>query len=336
MKFEINRRDFLATGAALAAGGMFYGLGSNGTLQAESIAETAKYKTQLFKSWIGGLPDEKSVENLKTFGYAGVESQAWQNVTIESARNARRIAESFDFRIQSVMRGWAEFNNKDEATARKSIEDTKHAIRVAAAYGADTILLVPCRTGGTMPAPWDFKYDFDPKTLKVKSVLEGDNARYADYINVHNYSTEASIKAIEELIPLAAKEGVVIAIENVWNNLWVMPDIFAAFVKYFDNHWVKAYLDLGNHTRYADPVYWIKALGNEIVKLHIKGYRIDEVKNELGGGEGGWCAIDKATIDWKTVRKTLDEVNYNGWIAVEEGNHPLEKYSEILDDFINS
>lgn len=332
---NLNRRDFLAAGAAISAAGMLSGIGTQATTAFAQDTDTEKpaYKTRLYKAWIAGAPSEKFCEQLKEAGFAGFEATNW-NVDPKTAADGRRIAESFDLRIHSVMRGWAEFNNKNEDIARKSIEDTKTAIRAAAAYGADAILLVPCKTGGTMPEPWDFKYDFDPKTLKVKSVVEGDNSKFADYIEVQNYSTEASIKAIEELIPLAAKEGVAIAIENVWNNLWVMPDFFAAFVRHFENHWVKAYLDLGNHTRYAAPEHWLKALGNTIVKLHIKGYKITEPLNPLGGGKGNWSAVDQASIDWKSVRKTIDDINYNGWISVEEGNYPLEKYSEILDDII--
>ena len=55
------------------------------------------------------------------------------------------------------------------------------------------------------------------------------------------------------LIPLAEKTKVVIALENVSNNLWVMPEIFRHFVQSFQSPWVKAYYDIGNHVRFAPP-----------------------------------------------------------------------------------
>jgi hypothetical protein len=40
--------------------------------------------------------------------------------------------------------------------------------------------------------------------LKVKTVAEGDNAPYADYIVAQNLATESLIRAVELFIPVAA------------------------------------------------------------------------------------------------------------------------------------
>ena len=55
----------------------------------------------------------------------------------------------------------------------------------------------------------------------------------------------------------AEKAGVVIMIENVWNNLWVKPAIFQHFVASFQNPWIRTYFDIGNHVKYAPPEQWI-------------------------------------------------------------------------------
>ena len=49
----------------------------------------------------------------------------------------------------------------------------------------------------------------------------------------------------------------VIALENVWSNLWVKPAVFKHFVASFQSPWVKAYLDLGNHVKYASAEEWV-------------------------------------------------------------------------------
>jgi hexulose-6-phosphate isomerase len=82
---------------------------------------------------------------------------------------------------------------------------------------------------------------------------------------------------------------------------------------------------------YAAPQEWIKELGAKICKLHIKGFQVEKVQGKLGGGPGNWCPIDKASIDWKAVRKALHDVHYNGWISVEEGAYNYEEYAQILD-----
>jgi len=326
----ISRRQFLGAAAATASVGFFH------SVQAQEASRTGAFPSELYKARILSVPTDADCSALKAAGFDGIEVTNW-NLPVEQARSNRLIAEKHGIRVHSVMRGWANFNQPNNYDG--DIESVKTALRTASAYGADAILLVPCRIGGggmRMPEPWDFDIDFDPQTLKVKTVVSGDNAPYAAYIAAQNTATEASIRAIESLIPTAAKEGVRICIENVWNNLWSTPKLFAAFCKYFDHPWVGCYFDLGNHTKYARCEEWIKELGNSIIKLHIKGFKVTEVKGKLGGGPGDWCKIDEASIDWRYVRRLLAENRYNGWITTEE-NEKREtdvEYSRMLDQGI--
>jgi len=328
----ISRRNFLGAASVAAASGML--LQSSNSAQAQAPATAGKFPSEIYKARITGAPTDEICAAWKAAGFEGMEVTNW-NVSVEDARKSRLIAEKHGISIHSVMRGWTNFNQPNNYDA--DIESVKTALRAASAYGADAILLVPCRIGGggmKMPEPWDFDIDFDPKTLKIKSVAAGDNAPYADYIAAHNTATEASIKAVESLIPTAAKEGVRICLENVWNNLWSTPKFFAAFCKYFDHPWVGCYFDLGNHVKYARCEEWIKELGNSLVKLHIKGFKVTEVKGKLGGGPGDWSRIDEASIDWKSVRKLLADLRYNGWLTIEETRTTDEEYSKMLDGII--
>ncbi|MGL6227306.1 MAG: sugar phosphate isomerase/epimerase family protein [Thermoguttaceae bacterium] len=332
---QATRREFLASTGLISAGLVLGGTVVPSLSKQARAQDAAKvFQTKLYKAMIGDAPTDENCERWKKAGFDGMEVTGW-NISVERARENRRIAEKYDFKIHSVMRGWAEFNNKSERIAKRTIEETKTALRTANAYGAGAILLVPCRVDGMkIPEPWDFNIEFDPQTLKVSAVVEGDNSEFADYIAAQNYATESSIKAIESLIPTAAYEGVMIAVENVWNNLWCTPEYASAFVRYFNNPWIKAYLDMGNHTKYSDTEHWIRSLGNQLVKLHIKGFAVKEKKGKRGGGPGDWTTFDKATINWKGVRAALEEVNYNGWVSIEEGGHSDEKFNQLLDDFI--
>jgi len=322
----ISRRQFLGAAAATAATGVL------SSLQAQAQTAGKSFPSQIYKARITGVPTDEYCESLKDAGFAGMEVTKW-DTTVDEARKSRLVAEKHGLRIHSVMRGWTEFNKPDKFDG--DIESVKTALRSASAYGADAILLVPCKIGGMkMPEPWDFDIDFDLKTLKVKTVAGGNNAPYADYIAAQNTATESTIRAVESLIPFAAQEGVRICLENVWNNLWCTPKFFAAFCKYFNHPWVGCYFDLGNHVKYARCEEWIKELGNSIVKLHIKGFKVTEVKGKLGGGPGDWCRIDQASIDWKSVRKLLAETRYNGWMSVEEDSANDAEYSKILDQII--
>ena len=326
----LTRRQFLGAASIAASAAALP------SLQAQGQSPARSFPSELYKARIASVPTDAICEAWKTAGFEGMEVTKW-DAAVSEARTSRLIAEKHGMKIHSVMRGWTNFNQPDNYDA--DIESVKTALRAASAYGADAILLVPCRIDGRgmrMPEPWDFDIDFDPKTLKIKTVAEGDNAPYADYIAAHNTATEVSIKAVESLIPTAAKEGVRICLENVWNNLWSTPKFFAAFCKYFDHPWVGCYFDLGNHTRYARCEEWLKELGSSLVKLHIKGYKVTEVRGKLGGGPGDWCRIDEASIDWKSVRSLLAELRYNGWLTTEENERRESdaEYSRMLDQII--
>lgn len=291
-------------------------------------AAITTFKTKLQKALLAQIADDATCERIAAAGFPGVELMK-KDVTIEQARAGQAIATKHGVKIHSFMAGWADFNNEDEAARRNSINDVKRMIRVTAAYGADSILLVPCRVGGSFPKPTQFKIDFDPATAVVKSVVEGDNAPFADYIKAQNRATELSRAAIEELIPVAEECKVTIGLENVWNNLWVLPDLTLALVNLFKHARVKAYLDLGNHVRYAPTEEWLRVLKSQIVRLHIKDFKIDRNKNN----DGDFVPIGKGSIDWVSVRKVIEEVNYSGWVTIESSGYSDLEHSALMDRF---
>jgi L-ribulose-5-phosphate 3-epimerase len=273
-----------------------------------------------------GSPTEETLKKLKAAGFEGIESTD-RAATPEAAAAARKVAEGLGMRIHSVLYGWANFNSPDADKVAKELETVETALKAAAAYGADAVLLVPCRVGGlATPEAWEFDIEFDETTGKVSRVAAGDNSKYAAYIEAQNHATESSRKAVEKLIPLAEKLKVFIALENVWNGLWVKPALFANFVRSFQCPWVKAYFDIGNHVKYAPPEEWIRALGDQIVKCHVKDFKL----NPNGHG-GNFVHPRDGSINWPAVRKALDDVGYNGWLSIEDGGLPLEEFNSRLD-----
>ena len=319
MNSPLNRRDFLAVsvsataaaGAALAAG--------------PSLAHAATFKTKLAKALIGGT-SEKNLQKLKDAGFDGIET-GW-NVKPDAAAEARKVAEKVGVKIHSVLRGWTNFNNP-KATP-KDIASVETALKAARGFGADAVLLVPCRLTGkgiAVPQPWEFDIEFDEKTGHVAKVVKGDNAEYAAYIKAQNDATDMSREALKKLIPTAKETGVKIALENVWNNFWVKPKLFANFVASFQSEWVAAYFDIGNHVKYAPPQDWIQALGKTIVKCHVKDFKLNP------NGQGGrFCNIRDGSVNWPLVRKELDKIGYNGWMTIEgSGGLSVQDRSKRLD-----
>jgi hexulose-6-phosphate isomerase len=294
------------------------------TVSAATV-EAAAFRGRIRKAMIVGEVTEKALEPLKEAGFEGVETT---HICPEAeAAKGRAVAQQLGLRVHSVLRGWMEFNSDDPKKVEDSLESTRKALRAAKAYGADAILLVPCRVGGmAMPEPWEFDIEFDKKTGHVTRVAAGDNSRYEAYINAQNHATDTSRAAVEKLIALAEELKVIIALENVWNNLWVKPDLFRHFVASFNHPWVKAYFDIGNHVKYAPPQDWVKALGSLIAKLHMKDFKLNP------DGHGGRFVHPRdGSIDWPAVRRELDEAGYDGWATIEDGGLPLAEFRRRFD-----
>lgn len=314
----LSRRHFL---------GFSVGVGTGMLLPSSLMGEA--FRTKLKKGLICGLPTEKELTAMREAGFDGVECQRW-NATPAEAEAGRAVAEKLGMQAHSVMRGWCNFNSPDPEKVKDDIESTRHAIRTAKLLGADAVLLVPCRIGVAGPKPWDYAYVFDPETCLITQVVAGDNTPFQAHIDAHNHATQASRAAVQELIPYAAEQGVVIALENVWNNLWVKPDIFAAFVRSFRSPWVKAYLDLGNHVKYAPTTEWVVALGHDIAKCHVKDFRLN-----ADGKDGAWADLRDGSVDWPGVRRELERLDYNGWLTIEgSGSLSLEERGKRLSQIV--
>jgi L-ribulose-5-phosphate 3-epimerase len=299
---QIDRRDFLSLTAAAGVG-----------LACRSRLYAAEFKTKIQKACIVGSPKtDDEWKKIKDQGYDGVETTSC-GVKPEEAAKMREAAEKAGLKIHSVLRGWTQVNVKDPAAVQQAIDSVATALRAAQGYGADAILWVPCKVGGMpMPDPWDFKIEFDEKNGHLKSIADGDNEKYKAYIEAHDVATDSTREAVKKLIPVAEETKVILALENVWNQLWVKPNVFKWLVASFENPWVKAYYDIGNHVKYAPPEEWIRALGPLLAKLHAKDFKL-----KPDGHGGDFVGLRKGSVNWPSVRKTLDEVGYNGWLTVE-------------------
>ncbi|MBN1422855.1 MAG: sugar phosphate isomerase/epimerase [Planctomycetes bacterium] len=320
---DLNRREFLAASAGLAAA---WGIGGKATTVAAAEPDAPAFKTQLKKALIVGKPDEETLKRYKAAGFDGVEAHA---ASVEDAAKCREMAEKIGMRIHSVLRGWAEFNSRDPGKVESSFKVTADALRAAKAYGADAVLLVPCRIGGMpMPRPWEFLIDFDPATGHIRTVTAGDNAPFKAYIEAHDHASDTSKEMIRKLIPVAEETGVVIAVENVWNNLWVRPDFFRNFIASFASPWVKAYFDIANHVKYGRPEEWILTLADLIVKCHVKEFKLNP--SDPNGG-GSWPDIRDGSVRWPVVRQAIERIGYSGWMTIEGGSCSPEEHSKRLD-----
>ena len=310
MSHSMTRRRFVATGAAVAGASLLPTVSSIAA-EAEKKAESGPFRHPFHKA-VFATPKSDLAE-IKKAGFEGIECLDW-NVSPEMAREGRKKVEAAGLRIHSVLLGWLDFNSAKPNEVEDSLSKATVALRAAQGYGADTVLLVPCKVGGiAMPNPWEFDIDFDEHTGKLHRVVKGDNSKFQEYIDAQNRATETSRVNLRKLIPIAEAAGVIVGVEGVWNNLWVRPEFFKQLIVSCDSRWIQAYFDIGNQVKYLIPSEeWIRILGRLIVKCHVKDYKLS-----ADGHSGSWPSLREGSVNWPAVRKALDDVGYSGWGTIE-------------------
>jgi L-ribulose-5-phosphate 3-epimerase len=273
---SMGRRQFLGYSAALAAGVAIAGKAS---AQAAGTGYAAFPKAVVVSMLPKELSFAEKMQLAKRCGYDGVEGYPVEDPA--EAQAQADAAKAAGIRIHSIMYGgWdAPFSSPDAEVIEKGLKGMETALRTAKTVGADTVLLVPA--------------------------VVNEKTRYAD-------AYERSRQHIPKLLPLAEELGVVIAVENVWNNFLLSPLEFAKYVDDFNSPWLRAYFDVGNIVKFGWPQDWIRTLGDRIVKVHVKDF-----KREGKDGKSEWKNLREGDVNWPEVRKAFDEIGYKGFVTAE-------------------
>jgi L-ribulose-5-phosphate 3-epimerase len=232
-----------------------------------------------------GTPEEKA-KLAKRVGIDGVELG---RMSIDDGKRWADAMAAEGLRAHSILHGWeGAFGTTDADGIAASTKAVEESLRLAAAVGADDILLVPAIVNA------DISY--------------GDAYRL-------------SIQNIKPLVPLAGELGVVIAMENVWNNFLLSPIEFARYVDEYDSPWVRAYLDVANMVKFGWPEQWVPELGPRIAKVHLKDYKRDGAQ---------WPMLREGDIDWPRLMGTFDDVAYFGWFTAELGGGDEDYLRDVV------
>jgi L-ribulose-5-phosphate 3-epimerase len=98
--------------------------------------------------------------------------------------------------------------------------------------------------------------------------------------------------------------GVILGIES-----WLSADQHVDIIERVGSHAVKVYYDVANSHKAGYDIYQeIRRLGPLICQFHAKDY------DDLYG---------KGSIDFKEVRRAIDDAGYLGWLVMEGTKMPL-------------
>ena len=306
MTHPVNRRAFLRSTASAAIGAAIAGSASPRPLWAADAPAT---KPKLRKAVKVGMIQEgktfrEKFELIKSLGFEGVEIDSPSEANREEAKQAAAdTGIVIHGTIDSVH--WKQrFSDPDPAVRAAGLEALRTAIKDAAFYGADTVLVVP----GAVR---------DPKNENFEQCWERSQAE------------------IKKAIPEANDANVKIAIEVVWNLFITQPDQLVKYVDEFQDPTVGAYFDVSNMIRFGfPPQEWIRKLGKRMLKFDFKGYKHANFMN----GTSPWVKIGEGDEPWPQVHKALADVGYTGWATSEVpgGNKAeLKDIAERMDKALN-
>jgi L-ribulose-5-phosphate 3-epimerase len=245
----------------------------------------------------GSIKDK--FELIKKLGFQGVEIDSPSNLDLDEANKAQ--AET-GIKIHGVIDSvhWNKpLSSPDEKVRAEGLRALETALNDAKKVGADTCLLVPgvVKDGVTYEQCW-----------------------------------ERSHKEIEKAIPLAAKVGVKICIEVVWNNFITKPEQFVEYIDSFKNPIVAGYFDCSNMVKYGvPPSEWVRKLGKRLAKFDFKGYSKAKAKEAGNEGAGFRVKIGDGDEDWPEIVKALGEIGYDGWATAEVGSGGEEWLKDVAE-----
>jgi L-ribulose-5-phosphate 3-epimerase len=283
-----SRRQFLKSSAAAAAYTASVECGLSTLLAtpqsaapsttATAAAPLAIKKGLVYSMLPGTLSHSDRFKLARDAGFEVVQAPTTRDE--RAAEEIKNAADKANVRIDSVMNmdHWEyPLSSSDSGIVEKSLAGMRTSLHNAKLWGSDAVLLVPA--------------------------VVNSQTTYSD-------AWTRSQTQIRKLIPLAAELKTVIAIEEVWNKFLLSPIEMDKYIREFQSRWIRAWFDVGNVLLYGYPQDWIRTLGKNIVKLHVKDF-----KRKKDGY--AWVNLGDGDADWPEIRRALTEVGFAGSAIAE-------------------
>ncbi len=151
------------------------------------------------------------------------------------------------------------------------------------------------------------------------------------------------VECIKELLPYAAENKVVLALENHYkDNYWQYPefaqkrDVFLEIVNQIDSPWFGVQYDPSNAVVAGeDPLELLESVKHRVVTMHASdrflkpGHTLEELRR-IEDSVGYAAILSHGVIgqglnDYPRIFRLLREVGYQGWVSIEDGLNGLEE-----------
>ncbi|MBV9468887.1 MAG: TIM barrel protein [Abitibacteriaceae bacterium] len=150
-----------------------------------------------------------------------------------------------------------------------------------------------------------------------------------------------TVEAIQALLPHAEARGVILVMENHYKDgYWQYPefaqarDIYLEIISQIDSPWFGVNYDPSNALIAGDdPIELLQAVKHRMVTMHasdrsLEGGTIEDLRRMDADPMQGYASfvkhgiIGRGLIDYDRIFSILAEVNFAGWISIEDGQDP--------------
>ena len=256
------------------------------------------YKAINAWSFVPGMRLREMMTEAKRLGYEGFEpglavsGELSLESTDDEVRAVRAMADEIGIRLTSLASGLSWGCNpvsNDPATREKAMGQARRALECAALLGVEAVLYVPGTVGTGF---WGGEDDF---------------VHYRD-------CWDRAVENCRALGACAAELGVILAVENVWNNFLLSPVEMKLFLDTVGSPAVRAYFDVGNVVKFGYPEMWIDILGDRIARVHVKDF-----KRSIGTLDG-FTDLLSGDVNYPAVMAALRRAGYDGPLTGELNN----------------
>jgi len=252
----------------------------------------------------GKWQPEKVVESLSSLGYKGIE---W---TLSHFNPRTKSQQELNELVKLTNRSGMEISevviqqdlvHLDENVRKDRTELVKECIKTSSEAGIKTINLF------TGPAPWNSEAPIIGKNIK-----EGK-------------AWDMVFKSYDEIVSLAEKYKVELAVEGVWGMLCHDYYTTRLLIDHYDSEYLGVNFDPSHDILYGNlDVSWlIKQWGAKIKHIHLKD-AVGTVENFI------FPLLGEGLVDWNAFFKTLNDINYQGFCSVEFESFTY--YRQILNN----
>ncbi|HRI13162.1 MAG TPA: sugar phosphate isomerase/epimerase family protein [Verrucomicrobiota bacterium] len=259
-------------------------------------------KTMTVEQWIAMAADSLDVDGLEFY---------WGFVPHESPAELRRLRGLVSARglTMPMMCYSPDYTHPDAAQRSREVQRQIRAIEVTSELGGKF-----CRVLSGQRHP---------------SVSRSDGVQMA-------------VECITALLPTAERCGVVLNLENHYKDgFWQYPefaqrkDLFLEFLAALpQSPWLGVNYDPSNAVIAGDdPIALLEAVKHRVVTMHasdryFEGGTVEDLRKLEGHPQSGYASILKHGVigrglnDYDKIFSILREVNFQGWISIEDGQDP--------------